>query len=56
MYEFHRAPSTKHQHGRRRRENDQDFVCWRFADPEIAQAFADAALEISWNATSKSIS
>ena len=41
MYEFHALREIKAQTGAGRRVDDCDVINWLFADPDIAQAFAD---------------
>jgi len=41
IYGFHTRLGVNPRRGRGRREGEHDIVCWRFADAEIAQAFAD---------------
>ena len=41
MYEFHAVHGIKAQAGAGHRIDDRDIITWLFADPEIAQKFAD---------------
>lgn len=38
---FHVRLAVDARRGRSRREGERTIACWRFADAEIAQAFAD---------------
>ena len=38
---FHVRLRVNPRRGRGRREGERTIICWRFADAEIAQAFAD---------------
>lgn len=40
MYAFLSSRGIRHEHGRGRREGEQDVVVWRFADADSAAAFA----------------
>ena len=39
--EFHVRLGVNQRRGRGRSEGERKIICWRFADAEIAQAFAD---------------
>ena len=41
IYGFHVRLGLDPRRGRGRREDERDIACWRFADAETAQAFAD---------------
>jgi len=41
IYGFHVRLGVDPRRGRGRREGERDISCWRFADAETAQAFAD---------------
>ena len=41
IYGFHTRLGVNPRRGRGCREGQRDIVCWRFADAEAAQAFAD---------------
>lgn len=41
MYDFHAMYGIQAQHERGRRDNGRDYVTWCFADPAIANDFAN---------------